>query len=88
MMSDHREWKFYFPEDGETIADACPIIGRIFDADHAAREACEYDYHGRDGWERIEVEFPIVVVSPDGEETRFIGCHERSIEHAVREAKP
>jgi hypothetical protein len=34
------EWSFFFPEEGETKDHAIPIIGRIFDADHAAREAC------------------------------------------------
>lgn len=80
------EWSFYFPESGETKADAIPIIGRIFDADHAAHEACIYDYQSRDGWERLEVEFSIVVVSPDGEETAFVGWHEPSVDHSVREA--
>lgn len=83
----HGEWSFYFPEDGETAADAVPIIGRIFDADHAAQEACEYDYNSRDGWERISSDFAIVVISPDGVESRFTGAHEPSIDHVVR-ARP
>lgn len=87
-MSDHREWHFYFPDDGETAKDACPIIGKIWDAEDAAREACEYDFDSRDGWERGENEFAIAVISPDGEETRFIGCHERTVQHTVSEVKP
>ena len=87
-MNKAREWSFYFPEDGETASDAVPIIGSVFDAEDAAAEACRYDYGSRDGWERIESEFPIVVISPDGEETHFLGCHERTIQHTVREARP
>jgi hypothetical protein len=86
MTRTPSEWSFYFPEDGETKADAIPIIGRIWDADHAAREACEYDYNGRDGWERDETAFPVVVISPDGEETRFDCWHERTIAHRVSPA--
>lgn len=86
-MAEHKEWKFYFPDDGETADDACPIIGKVWGADDAAQNACEYDFSSRDGWERGEGEFPIVVISPEGVEFKFIGCHEPSIDHVVREAK-
>ena len=85
-MSVWREWRFYFPDDDETAADAVPIIGRTFDAEGAAVEACKYDFQDRDGWERNESEFRIVVISPDGEEATFLGRHEPTIRHAVREA--
>lgn len=86
MKIGANEWSFYFPGDGETKDDARPIIGRIFGADHAAQEACEYDFHSHDGWERGEAEFSIIVVSPTGKETRFTGCHEPSVRHRVSAA--
>lgn len=83
-------WLMYFPEDGEDKDDARPILLRdwqkIFDADDAAGFACEHDYDARDGWERGEGEFEIVVISPDGEESKFLGHHEPSVHHSVREA--
>jgi hypothetical protein len=90
-MADLRkgdEWGFYFPEDGETIEDTVPIIGRTYDAAHAAEMACEYDYSSRDGWERKDIEFKIVVVSPENVETVFIGVHEPTVAHRVHEARP
>ena len=86
-MSEHREWSFYFPEDGEDASDAVPIIGRVWDADYAAELACEYDYSSRDGWERGDREFAIAVISPDGEEFRYIGWNEPTVNHCAREAK-
>lgn len=80
------EWGFWFPEDGETKDDVIPIIGRIHDAEHAAQEACEYDYSSRDGWERGEAEFKVAVISPDGEETTFTAWHEPAIHHRVSAA--
>lgn len=80
------EWSFYLPDHGETKNDAVPIIGRIWDFDHAAQEACEYDFSSRDGWERGEVEFRIAVVAPDGETRTFVAWHEPSVEHRVRPA--
>ncbi|MEH6743872.1 hypothetical protein [Hyphomonas sp.] len=84
------DWLAYFPEDGETKDDARPIYlhkwERIFDAETAADFVCQYDYHERDGWERGEDEFEIVIISPEGEESKFLGCHEPSIHHSVREA--
>lgn len=80
------EWVFYYPDDGESQDDARPIIGRIPSPRRAAIEACEYDYNNRDGWERIDREFLIAVISPDGIESRFMGRHEPSISHCVEEA--
>lgn len=85
-MTDEREWSFYFPDEGEVASDAVPIIGKVWDADDAAEIACEYDYSSREGWERGEREFPIVVISPDGEEFRFFGWNEPSVNHCVRSA--
>lgn len=78
------EWSFYFPDDGQTKADAIPIIGRIFAADDAAQEACEYDFSSRDGWEHGETTFSVVVISPTGTEARYEAWHEPSVEHRVR----
>lgn len=78
------EWSFYFPEDGWTREDAVPIIGRTFDAEDAAEQACEYDFSSRDGWERGASEFDVIVISPDGEETIFVCWHEPTVEHMAR----
>ena len=78
-------WKAYYPDDGETLEDAhdLPFCLDFFDASH---EAVEYDYGERDGWERsMESEFPFVIVSPSGEERRFKGWNEASVDHCCRE---
>jgi hypothetical protein len=84
-------WKAYYPECGETADDARVLKPRwdhqrIWDAEDAARRACEIDYSERDGWERgLENDFQIVVVAPDGTETRWKGCHVPSVDHCVEE---
>jgi hypothetical protein len=81
------DWRAYFPDDGETIDDATTILG-VRRACDAAREAVEYDFSSRDGWERQAArEFKVVVVSPDGQQFEFIGWHEPSVEHRVRPFK-
>jgi hypothetical protein len=82
-----KEWGFYFPDDGETVEDAVPIIGFVFDHDHAAREACEYDFCSRDGWERSGP-FKIAVIDPNREVSIWLGEHEPSVTHSVRRALP
>ena len=88
------EWKAYFPEDGETADDAQTNAPRwdwqkrFLDAEDAAQRACEIDYAERDGWERSrDSSFRIVIIAPDGAETRWAGRHEPSIEHNVDEAE-
>lgn len=79
-------WRYYLPECGETADDANKIPQRpypIENAEDAAEAACRDDYYDRDGWERGEEPFAIVVISPDGVEYRFTGIHERSVEHRV-----
>jgi hypothetical protein len=84
-------WKAYYPDEGETADDAIAIEPRkygprIFDAEGAAERACEIDYDERDGWERTHgTAFPIVIVAPDGTETRWSGRHEPSVDHVVSE---
>lgn len=86
-------WKAYYPDDGETSDDARRITPRwdgqhIFGAEDAAYRACQIDFDERDGWERTQGEpFPIIVIAPDGTETRWSGYHEASVEHTVREAE-
>ena len=78
-------WKVYYPEDGETLEDAhdLPTCIDWYDASH---EAVEYDYAGRDGWERgVDREFKMIVVSPTGEERRFTAWNEASVDHQCRE---
>ncbi|MEN6545667.1 MAG: hypothetical protein ABFE07_06455 [Armatimonadia bacterium] len=84
MSATTREWSFFFPGEGQDAEDATPIIGRVYDAEDAAQMAVEYDYHSCDGWERGENEFDVVVISPDGEQTKFIGCHELVTRHTAR----
>lgn len=82
-------WKFYYPDDGDTIEDASEAPSgsiRHADAESVAQFACEFDYSDRDGWERRDEDFTIAVVAPDGTETRFIAHHEPSVEHYVRKA--
>lgn len=81
------DWRAYFPDDGETIEDATTILG-VHTAEHAAREAVEYDFCSRDGWERQgEQEFKVIVVSPDGEEFEYDGWHEPTLVHKARRVK-
>jgi hypothetical protein len=46
-------WKVFFPEDSETISEARelhpPSWIHIWDAEDAAKFACEYDWSRRDG---------------------------------------
>lgn len=84
-------WGFYFPDDGETAADATHVPERVRNLAATvsprivAEMACAYDYDERDGWERKpEANFTIAVVSPTGTETRWTGWHEPSVEHNVR----
>lgn len=81
------EWKFYFPDDGQTVENAVPIVtGHIMDAEHAAEEACDYDLSSREGHLRLDSPFNIAVISPEGGETVFVGQHEATIVSHVREA--
>jgi len=78
------EWKFFRPGEGEKAEDATIIHGSVWDAEDAARMAVEYDYSNCDGWERGDREFEIVVISPAGEHTAFMGSNEPDIIHTVR----
>ena len=84
-MSD---WRFYFPEEGETAEDATAVPSEYttIDADDAARYAAEHDWSDRDGWERGMNEcFEITIIAPDGEETTFNAHHEPAVSHQVSE---
>lgn len=82
-------WKAYYPDDGETADDAGNIKvydwQKIYDKEDAAKYACECDYSSRDGWERNESAFRIVVIDPEGNEHYFKGWHEPSVNHIVEE---
>ena len=85
-------WKAYYPDGGETAEDARTVTPRvwrqIYDAEDAACIACEHDYAARDGWERTMGEsFGIVVIAPDGAETRWNAVHEATVTHSVEEAE-
>ena len=81
-----KEYNVYFPDDGESKDDARRVYSRpwrtIYDAEDAAIAACELDFSHRDGWERgMESYFPIVVIAPDGTETRWKAWSEASVTH-------
>lgn len=82
------DWRVYYPEDGETGDEAVEVRPyaweKIFDAEHAAEIACRNDYDKRDGWERGQTEFPIVIIAPDDSETKWTCAHEPSVRHAAR----
>lgn len=81
-------WRYYIPERGETAEDAVAI--KIFpwqsvcDAEDAATQASEDDWDHRDGSEAGIGDGPIIVViSPEGHETRFQTTREVEISHSV-----
>ena len=85
------DWRYYLPDCVETADDAQTIllydwqIG-ISNARQAAELAAEDEWDNRDGWEEGPGDGPdIVVISPDGIETRFSTYREASIDHLVRE---
>lgn len=90
-MKTLTDWRFYYPDDGETAEDAAhpdvPDWTHIFDAEDVAQWAVEYDWSDRDGWEcNRDREFPIAVIDKHGVETRWIGWNEPTVDHHVREA--
>ena len=81
-----KEYSVYFPDEGESKDDARRVHSRpgltIYDAEDAAIAACELDFSHRDGWERgMESCFPIVVIAPDGTETKWKAWSEASVSH-------
>lgn len=85
-----RTFRVYFPDDGETADDAKEFRAKVkwATANDIAREACEHDFIHRDGWERGETPFPIIVIDDEGIEHRFTGIHERTVYHAVYSEDP
>ena len=80
-------WKVYYPDDGHDASDAIEANPEfVYDAESVAQWACEYDYGFRDGWERGDDDFTIVVVAPDGAETEWTCRHEPDVRHVVSEA--
>ena len=83
-------WTYYVPDQGEDKDDAQPIMiydwQNIVSAEDAAEHAAEDDWDNRDGWEAGVGEGPvIIVISPDGKETRFSTEREAVIQHRVTE---
>lgn len=92
MSETNHGWRYYLPEQGETINDARAIVvhsTRIDTPEDAAQSACEYDYYHCDGWERrgMNSEFVIAVIAPDGAETRWWAMHDQSVDHHVYEVE-
>ena len=85
-------WQVYFPDDCEDASDARFIYSKpwdkIYDAEDAARKASELDYGERDGWTRgMDNRFAMVIVAPDGTESRWEGWHEASVDHWAERAE-
>jgi hypothetical protein len=78
------------PGDGQTIQDARIVDASfsIFNEDDAAEAAVEHDWYARQGNERGEREFAVVVISPEGEEFRYLGIHEQTISHRAEPQSP
>jgi len=81
-------WKYYLPEDGYTTEDAIELRQpywalKILDAEEAAELAAE-EYWNDSGWERgIDAEPVIVIIAPDGIETRWKIYHEPTVIHSA-----
>lgn len=87
-------WKYYLPDNDETADEArslsvCELPwNNIYDAEDVAERASEDEWSNRDGYERGTGEGPIIVViSPNGEETRFETLREAEIRHSVFEVE-
>ena len=90
MKTKDSGWAYYVPEYGEGKGDATVIYTYdwqgVHDAEDAAERAAEDDWDNRDGWEAGLGDGPeIVVVSPNGAETRFSTEREAAVEHRVSE---
>ena len=83
------KWKFYVPEDGATADDANPIriygFERIYTADDAAGHAAHREWEDGGHERQIDSTVTIVVIAPDGAETRWTVSHEATVEHYVRQ---
>lgn len=83
-------WKYYLPENGDEAVDAEEIHlhpwEQIAYAEDAGRYAAEREWDDRDGWEAGVGATPmLVIVSPDGTETRWRIRREVSVDHYVDE---
>jgi len=70
-------WKYYLPDQGETVEDASPLhhyaFNKIFDVADAAKYAAEDEWFERGGDARdFFVQIRIIVVAPDTLETTFM----------------
>lgn len=74
-------WRFYFPDDGEGPDDCAVAPTSTDDAKEAALFACKFDYRVRDGWDRGQSAFEVVVISPDGAESRWTCSHQCDVRH-------
>lgn len=90
MKNEQSGWKYYVPEHGETVEESHTICTyfwqSVFDAEEAAKFAAEDDWDNHDGWDRgIGCGPDIVVIDPDGTETKFSVTREATIAHNVCE---
>ena len=84
-------WRYYLPDQGETADDATEIRtwawGNVVDAEDAAERASEDEWDNRDGWESgISAEPIIIVIAPDGSETKWTASREATVVHRVTAA--
>ncbi|MEM1344817.1 MAG: hypothetical protein AAGI34_09590 [Pseudomonadota bacterium] len=83
-------WRYYLPTNRETAEDAVPIMTYswrdIYGAYDAALEASKDEWSERDGNERGLGEGPdIIVIAPDGCETRYTTNREADVAHYAYE---
>ncbi len=82
-------WKYYVPEHGETKDDARPVMKhewqKYMDAELAAEIASEEDWDNGGYESGIGSGPDIVVISPDGNETKFSTYREYEVRHSVFE---
>lgn len=88
-MKKPTEWKYYVLDDGECADDATVIHatnGFVWNASDAATIASEDIWDNRDGWEcGIDLSDVIVIIDPDGEETKWRTSYEMSVDYYATE---
>lgn len=86
-MSDQSEkpWRYYLAEDGPESAQDIKTYEwqKIFDAEDAGALASENDWEGGGSENGVGDGPVIVVIAPDGTETRFQTTREVDILHTV-----
>lgn len=84
-MTDDTTWRYYLPERGERPEDAIEFrpSNLSFIASEDIAESAMTAHYDNGGWENFDEEVTIVVIAPDGTETRWRGWNEAVVEHHV-----